>query len=40
MILEPRPGRYQLHRLDSPEAEVVLAGWASPAPTSTAPSPS
>jgi hypothetical protein len=25
MILQPRPGRYQLHHLDSPEAEVVLA---------------
>ena len=25
MILEPRPGRYRLHRLDSPEAEAVLA---------------
>ena len=25
MILEPRPGRYQLHRLDSPEAEALLA---------------
>jgi hypothetical protein len=24
MILEPRPGRYRLHRLDSPEAEAVL----------------
>jgi hypothetical protein len=25
MILEPRPGRYRLHRLDSPEAEALLA---------------
>ena len=25
MIAKPRPGRYQLHRLDSPEAEAVLA---------------
>jgi hypothetical protein len=25
MILEPRPGRYRLHRLGSPEAEAVLA---------------
>jgi hypothetical protein len=25
MILEPRPGRYRLHHLDSPEAEAVLA---------------
>jgi hypothetical protein len=25
MIPEPRPGRYRLHRLDSPEAEAVLA---------------
>ena len=25
MILEPRPGRYRLHGLDSPEAEAVLA---------------
>jgi hypothetical protein len=25
MILEPRPGRYRLHRLDSREAEAVLA---------------
>ena len=25
MILEPKPGRYRLHRLDSPEAEAVLA---------------
>jgi hypothetical protein len=25
MILKPRPGRYQLHRLGSPEAEAVLA---------------
>ena len=25
MILQPRPGRYRLHRLDSPEAEAVLA---------------
>jgi hypothetical protein len=25
MILEPRPGRYRLHRLDSPEADAVLA---------------
>jgi hypothetical protein len=25
MILKPRPGRYGLHRLDSPEAEAVLA---------------
>jgi hypothetical protein len=25
MILEPRPGRYRLHSLDSPEAEAVLA---------------
>jgi hypothetical protein len=24
MILKPRPGRYRLHRLDSPEAEAVL----------------
>jgi hypothetical protein len=24
MILEPRPGRYRLHGLDSPEAEAVL----------------
>jgi hypothetical protein len=24
MILEPRPGRYRLHRLGSPEAEAVL----------------
>jgi hypothetical protein len=24
MILEPRPGRYRLHRLDSPEAEALL----------------
>jgi hypothetical protein len=24
MVLEPRPGRYRLHRLDSPEAEAVL----------------
>jgi hypothetical protein len=24
MILEPRPGRYRLHRPDSPEAEAVL----------------
>jgi hypothetical protein len=25
MILEPRPGRYRLHGLDSAEAEAVLA---------------
>jgi hypothetical protein len=25
MILAPRPGGYRLHRLDSPEAEAVLA---------------
>jgi hypothetical protein len=25
MILKPRPGRYVLHPLDSPEAEAVLA---------------
>jgi hypothetical protein len=25
MILEPRPGRYRLHGLDSQEAEAVLA---------------
>jgi hypothetical protein len=25
MILEPRPGRYRLHGLDSPDAEAVLA---------------
>ena len=25
MILEPKPGRYRLHHLDSPEAEAVLA---------------
>jgi hypothetical protein len=25
MILKPRPGRYELHRLGSPEAEAVLA---------------
>jgi hypothetical protein len=25
MTLDPRPGRYRLHRLDSPEAEAVLA---------------
>jgi hypothetical protein len=25
MILAPRPGRYRLHHLDSPEAEAVLA---------------
>src|ERR671911_1310628 len=25
MILGPRPGRYRLHHLDSPEAEAVLA---------------
>jgi hypothetical protein len=25
MILAPQPGRYRLHRLDSPEAEAVLA---------------
>ena len=25
MILAPRPGRYRLYRLDSPEAEAVLA---------------
>jgi hypothetical protein len=25
MILKPRPGRYELHRLNSPEAEAVLA---------------
>jgi hypothetical protein len=25
MILQPRPGRYQLHELGSPEAEAVLA---------------
>jgi hypothetical protein len=25
MILSPRPGRYRLHRLGSPEAEAVLA---------------
>jgi hypothetical protein len=25
MILAPRPGRYRLHRLDSPEADAVLA---------------
>jgi hypothetical protein len=25
MILEPRPGRYRLHRLASPEAEALLA---------------
>ena len=25
MILKPRPGRYRLHDLDSPEAEAVLA---------------
>ena len=25
MIPAPRPGRYRLHRLDSPEAEAVLA---------------
>jgi hypothetical protein len=25
MILEPRPGRYRLHRPGSPEAEAVLA---------------
>ena len=25
MIPEPRPGRYRLHGLDSPEAEAVLA---------------
>jgi hypothetical protein len=25
MILQPRPGRYRLHHLDSPEAEAVLA---------------
>jgi hypothetical protein len=25
MLLQPRPGRYRLHRLDSPEAEAVLA---------------
>jgi hypothetical protein len=25
MILEPRPGRYRLHRLDTPEADAVLA---------------
>jgi hypothetical protein len=25
VILEPRPGRYRLHGLDSPEAEAVLA---------------
>jgi hypothetical protein len=24
MILAPRPGRYRLHRLDSPEADAVL----------------
>jgi hypothetical protein len=24
MILKPRPGRYRLHPLDSPEAEAVL----------------
>ena len=26
MILEPKPGRYRLHHLDSPEAEAVLVG--------------
>jgi hypothetical protein len=25
MLLEPRPGRYRLHPLDSPEADAVLA---------------
>ncbi len=25
MIVQPRPGRYRLHRPDSPEAEAVLA---------------
>ena len=25
MLLQPRPGRYRLHGLDSPEAEAVLA---------------
>jgi hypothetical protein len=25
MILAPQPGRYRLHRLDSPEADAVLA---------------
>ena len=25
MILEPKPGRYRLHHLDSPEAAAVLA---------------
>ena len=25
MLLEPRPGRYRLHHLDSAEAEAVLA---------------
>lgn len=25
MIGKPRPGRYRLHRLDSPEADAVLA---------------
>jgi hypothetical protein len=25
MFLEPRPGRYRLHRLGSPEADAVLA---------------
>jgi hypothetical protein len=25
MILKPRPGRYCLHRLDSPEGEAVLS---------------
>ena len=25
MILKPRPGRYRLHPLDSPEAEALLA---------------
>ena len=25
MILKPKPGRYRLHHLDSPEAEAVLA---------------
>ena len=34
-----RPG-YRLHAPDSPEAGALLAERASPAPTSTAPSPS
>jgi len=40
MIGKPKPGRYRLHGLDSPEVRPCSSRQGLPAPTWTAPSPS